>query len=337
VNVDEQMKAILYNGFGGPEVLHLGLAPIPTVRPDDLLVKVHAVGVNRADLSQRKGAYGTDTDFGDSALIGLEIAGEVVELGANVMGFKVGDRVMGVVGGGAYAEFARIDYLMAVHIPEELGYAEAAAIPEAFITAHEALVHLGGLRANETVLIHAAGSGVGTAAVQIAAMLGASVIATAGSLEKLERVRQLGAGRVINYKEQDFCEAVTSLTDGRGVDVVIDFVGAHNFDRNIRSLAYGGRLVQVGLMGGGGDAAASVLPLDVLLFRHLRIFGTVMKSRPLADKRAMTERFAQHCLPMFADRRLAPVIDKVFPFAEAADAHQRMEQNLNVGKIVLTM
>jgi putative PIG3 family NAD(P)H quinone oxidoreductase len=331
------MKAILYNGFGGPEVLHLADAPLPAVRPDDLLVKVCAAGVNRADLSQRKGVYGTATDFGDSALIGLEIAGEVVELGANVTGFKVGDRVMGVVGGGAYAEFARIDYLMALHIPEELGYPEAAAIPEAFITAHEALIHLGGLAADETVLIHAAGSGVGTAAVQLAALLGACAIATAGSEEKLERIRRLGAGHGINYKERDFHEEVMAVTEGRGADVIIDFVGAPYFDRNIRSLARGGRLVQVGLMGGGGAGAASALPLETLLFRHLRIMGTVMKSRPLADKRAMTARFGQRWLPMFAARRLVPVIDSIFPFAKAAEAHQRMEQNLNVGKIVLEM
>lgn len=330
------MKAILHEDFGGPEVLKLADAPLPAVRPDDLLVKVHAAGVNRADISQRKGLYGKTTAFGDSEIIGLEIAGVVVEIGANVHGYKPGDRVMGVVGGGGYAEFARLDYLMALPIPCGLTFTEAAAIPEAFITAHEALVHLGQLMSGQTVLVHAAGSGVGTAAVQLATLLGACVIGTAGSQEKLKRIKQLGAQYGIDYKNQDFLESVMDITGGAGVDLIIDFVGAPYLDRNIRALVPGGRLVQVGLMGGTGAAAVAPLPLDILLFRHLRILGSVMKSRPIEEKRAMAFRFRQAWLQAFEDRRLVPVIDSVFPLADAAQAHQRAEGNLNIGKIVLT-
>jgi putative PIG3 family NAD(P)H quinone oxidoreductase len=326
------MQAIIFDEFGGADVLHLAEVPAPTVRPTDLLVRVHAAGVNRADIKHRQGGYGRP-DFGDSTIMGLEIAGEVIETGSETTGFSVGDRVMGVVGGGAYAEIARIDYRMAMPIPPALDYVHAAAIPEVFVTAHEAMLHLGRLARGESVLIHAAAGGVGSAAVQLANATGATVFATTDA-SKRESVERLGAHIVIDYKTQDFSEIVARETNGRGVDVVVDFVGELYFARNIASLADGGRLVQVGILGGGGSVAVE---LEQILYRYLQIFGTVMKSRPQAEKHAMVRRFRERWLDRFDAARIEPVVDSTFPLARAADAHRRMESSRNVGKIILTM
>lgn len=327
------MKAITFSEFGEADVLQLTDAPTPEVRPTDLLVRVHAAGVNRADLTHRRGGYGRP-NFGDSTIMGLEIAGEVVETGSDTRGFKVGDRVMGVVGGGAYAEAARIDYRMAMPVPAALDYVHAAAIPEVFVTAHEAMLHLGRLARGNSVLIHAAAGGVGSAAVQLAKATGASILATAEA-SKLERVLHLGADVTIDYRTQDFAEVVAQATNGRGVDVVIDFIGAPYFARNVASLAHGGRLVQVGILGGGGDVSVE---LEQILYRHLQIMGTVMKSRPQEEKHAMVRRFREHWLDRFSGgSSIEPVVDTTFELARAADAHRRMESSANVGKIILTM
>ena len=326
------MKAIVFSTFGDADVLQLEEVPAPDVRPHDLLVRVHAAGVNRADLTHRRGGYGR-ADFGDSTLMGLEIAGEVIEIGSEVEGYHIGDRVMGVVGGGGYAEIARIDWRMAMPIPVGLDYVHAAAIPEVFITAHEALLHLGRLRRGDAVLVHAAAGGVGSAVVQLARATGATVFATTAA-SKRDAVLQLGADRVIDYRNEDFAEIVAAYTEKRGVDVVIDFVGVPNFQKNIASLANGGRLVQVGLLGGGGEIKVE---LAQILYRHLQIIGTVMKSRTQAEKQAMTRRFREHWLDHFnAGTSLKPIIDSTFPLMHAPDAHRRMEFAENVGKIVLT-
>ena len=327
------MKAITIEEFGNPDVLKLKDVPDPVVRPADLLVRVYAAGVNRADLTHRSGGYGRP-DFGDSPIIGLEIAGEVIEKGNTVVGFEVGDRVMGVVGGGAYAELARIDYRMAMPIPAQLDYVHAAAIPEVFVTAHEALMHLARLKPGDSVLIHAAAGGVGSAAVQLAYATGATVYATTDG-SKLSRVEHLGADVAIDYKNSDFAEVIASKTDGRGVDVIIDFVGEPYFARNLASLANGGRLIQVGILGGGGKVA---LELEHILYRHLQIIGTVMKSRTPPEKHDMIKRFREHWLERFeGGGSLEPVVDSTFPLSRAADAHRRMESSENVGKIILTM
>lgn len=327
------MKAITIEEFGNPDVLKLSHVPDPLVRPADLLVRVYAAGVNRADLTHRTGGYGRP-DFGDSPIIGLEIAGEVIEKGNAVVGFEVGDRVMGVVGGGAYAELARIDYRMAMPIPAQLDYVHAAAIPEVFVTAHEALMHLARLKPGDSVLIHAAAGGVGSAAVQLAYATGATVYATTDG-SKLSRVEHLGADVAIDYKNSDFAEVIASKTDGRGVDVIIDFVGEPYFARNLASLANGGRLIQVGILGGGGKVA---LELEHILYRHLQIIGTVMKSRTQPEKHDMIKRFREHWLERFEGGGcLEPVVDSTFPLSRAADAHRRMESSENVGKIILTM
>ncbi|MDF3885218.1 NAD(P)H-quinone oxidoreductase [Cupriavidus basilensis] len=326
------MKAITFAEFGDADVLRLTDVPDPEVRPHDLLVRNRAAGLNRADLTHRRGGYGR-ANFGDSDIMGLEIAGEVIAVGPEVQGFTIGDRVMGIVGGGGYAELARIDYRMAMLIPDGLGDVHAGALPEVFVTAWEALGHLGRIVAGESVLIHAAAGGVGSAAVQLAHAAGAKVFATADG-SKRDALVSFGADVAIDYKTEDFEAVVNKSTDGRGVDVVVDFVGAPYLARNIRSLDFGGRLVQVGILGGIDGAE---FPLDRVLYRHLQIMGTVMKSRPPAVKQAMTRRFADRWLTSFSRNGLAPVIDTTFPLAQAADAHRRMESNLNVGKIILTM
>ncbi|MET0254296.1 MAG: NAD(P)H-quinone oxidoreductase [Luteibacter sp.] len=326
------MKAITLDDFGDADVLHLADVDDPVARDDDLLVRVHAAGVNRADIIQRTGGFKGES-FGDSPIMGLEIAGEVIAVGRNVHGHAVGDRVMGIVGGGAYAELARIDHRMAMTIPAAVDYVQAAAIPEAFVTAHEAAFHLGRVESMDAILIHAGGSGVGSAAIQLARAAGARVFATASG-GKLDRLREFGAHVAIDYRSDDFAEVIARETDKTGVDVIVDFIGAPYFERNLASLNHGGRLVEVGLLGGG---AAATLPLDQLLYRHLQVIGTVMKSRPAAAKQAMTRRFRERWLHRFADGTLHAVVDRTYPLAEAAEAHRRMESASGVGKIVLTM
>ncbi|WP_285412516.1 NAD(P)H-quinone oxidoreductase [Variovorax sp. efr-133-TYG-130] len=324
------MQAIVFDEFGGPEVLTTREVARPEVRPHDLLVANASIGVNRADMSHRKGAYGR-ANFGDSDIMGLEIAGTVVDMGSQVRGYAIGDRVMGIVGGGAYAELSRIDHRMAMHVPPGLALREAGAVAEVFVTAHEALFHLARLQAGESVLIHAAAGGVGSAAVQLAHAAGARVFATAGG-DKRGAVERFGADEVIDYRTDDFQSVVARKTHGQGVDVVIDFVGPSYLERNVRSLAVGGRLVVVGLLGGTEGA---VLPMDVLLYRHLQIFGTVMKSRPPEVKQAMVQRFAQRWLDALAGGVIRPVIDSTYALCEAAQAHRRMESGESVGKILL--
>lgn len=326
------MKAVVFDDFGAADVLRLTDVPMPEPRPGDLLVKVHAAGVNRADLLQRQGYYGRQS-YGESELLGLEVAGEVVAAGSDVTDIRPGERVMAIVGGGAYAEYARVDRGMAVPIPEDLDYLGAAAVMESFVTAWEATAHLGGTARGGAALIHAAAGGVGSAGVQIAHALGARVFATANA-ERRADVLALGANGVFDYRSEDFEGGVREATGGRGVDVVVDFVGGDYLARNLRSLAPGGRLVQVGLLGGQDSAA---IPLSVLLHNHLRLIGTVMKSRTADEKRAMVRRFADGALPMFADGRLKPLVGRVFSLLQAAEAHRCMEAGGGFGKIVLNV
>lgn len=326
------MKAIQFAQFGDADVLQVRDVPDPALRPTDILVRVAGAGINRADIGFRTGYYGW-ADFGDSDRIGLEMAGEVVAVGPDVPNFRPGDRVMGITGGGAYAELARLDYRMALPVPTGIDLLDAAGIMEVFVTAHEALIHLADLQAGEWALIHAASGGVGSAAVQLAKARGAKVIFTAPA-DRVDKVLAIGGDAGIDFKTQDFAEVVARETDGRGVDVIVDFIGAPNLERNIRSLNYGGRLVQVGIMGGADDAK---LPLDILLYRHLRIIGTVMKSRPQHVKHAMVERFGKAWLDHFAQGAIRPVIDSLYGLEEAPQAHRRMETGASFGKIVLRM
>lgn len=324
------MKAIVFAEFGNADVLHLAEAPLPEIRSDDILVKIMAAGVNRADLLQREGVYGSQT-YGDSPILGLEIAGEVVASGSAVADFAIGDRVMGIVGGGAYAEYARLDSGTAAIIPDGMSFIEAAAVMESFITGWEALAHLGQVAKGETVLVHAAAGGIGSAAVQLAKAVGAHVLATA-SEGNIENVLSLGAEAVFDYRRSDFEAEVVDATASRGVALIIDFVGGSYLARNIRSLAPGRRLVQVGLLGRDDNA---IIPLDLVLHNHLRLIGTVMKSRSKLEKRAMVCRFSEQVLPMMGGE-LRPVLGAVYPLQEASEAHRRMEAGGLFGKIVLT-
>jgi NADPH2:quinone reductase len=327
----KHMKGIDFTQEGPADVLKLVKIPVPIIRDNDLLVRVRGAGVNRADINQRLGRYGLRPDFGDSLLMGLEIAGEVVAMGANVSQFSIGQRVMGIVGGGAYAEYARIDSGMALPVPDSLNDIEAAALPEAFVTAHQALLHLGQLRPGEGVLIHGAGGGVGSCAVQLAIRAGAGQVITTSSASKCERLRQMGVEIAIDYNNQDFEQVIAEHGQGGAVDLIIDFYGGPYLERNIRTLKPGGRLIQIGTLGG----VSGTLRLDLVLQRRLRIEGTVMKSVSLVEKRLMVQRFQQRWGADVAARRLLPIVDRTFTLSEAAQAHIYMEQSKNFGKIVL--
>jgi putative PIG3 family NAD(P)H quinone oxidoreductase len=325
------MKAITFDAPGEPEVLHLADVPDPTPGPEDLLVRVRASALNRADTLQRRGNYPPPP--GESEILGLELAGEVEAVGSAVRGFSAGDRVFGVVGGGGYAEKALIHSQMAMRIPEAWSFETAAAVPEVYFTANETLFTLGELTQGETVLIHAGASGVGTAGLQMAKQAGARVFVTAGSAEKIARCTELGADAGINYKEEDFAERVMALSDKAGVELVQDFIGAAYWDRNLRCLKVAGRMVMVGLMGGIKVEAN----LNVIMAKRLRIMGSVMRSQPLQNKIAITRRFQERWLPLLESGVLKPVIATSFPLADAAAAHRYMEENRNVGKILLTI
>ncbi|MCH8075222.1 MAG: NAD(P)H-quinone oxidoreductase [SAR324 cluster bacterium] len=323
------MKAIVCKESGGPEVLALSDLPTPEPKADDLLVRVRASALNRADTLQRRGLYPPPP--GDSEVLGLELAGEVAGWGSNVSGFTEGERVFGLVGGGGYGEYALLDAKMAMPIPEGWDYLEAAAVPEVFFTANETVFVLGGLQQGESLLVHAGGSGVGTAVIQMAHHIGAKVYFTAGSKEKIDGAMALGADAGINYKTQDFAQEVLKLTGGHGVDVVEDFLGASYLEKNMEVLATGGRLVLVATMGG----IKAEINLNLVMRKRLRIFGSVMRSRPLQDKREITRRFMERWLPVLSAGSIKPIIDSRFPLAEAVQAHERMEANLNFGKIML--
>ncbi len=323
------MKAVTRSGDGGPEVLQVGEVPTPQLKETHLLVNVCATALNRADLIQRRGGYPPPP--GEPEILGLEIAGTVSEMGTQVNGFKKGDRVFGLVGGGAYAEKAVIDYRMAMLIPDKWSFEQAAAVPEVFFTANENIFTLGRLAAGETILIHAGGSGVGTAGIQIAQHAGAHVFVTAGSSDKIQKCVALGAIAGINYKQTDFVAEIERLTDGEGVDVVLDFIGAPYLARNLQILKTKGRLSQVGLMGG----SSTEIDLGMVMRKRLQINGSVMRPQSLEEKIAITHRFVERWLPELKTGNLQPVIDTVFPLSQVHEAHAYMEANQNTGKIIL--
>lgn len=324
------MKAVRMAGFGGVEVLHIGDHPDPRPEPGELLVRIRATALNRADLLQRRGLY--PPPGGASEILGLEMAGEVLETGSDCREWSPGDRVCALLTGGGYAQMAAVPGGMAMRIPDNLSYEEAAAIPEAFLTAYHNLFSLGGIAPGMTVLVHAGASGVGTAAIQLIREAGAVSLVTAGSPPKISRCLDLGARAGWNYREGPFAPWVAAQTKGRGVDLILDFVGASYFGQNIKSLAVDGKLLLIGTM--GGSVAERVNLLD-LLFRRLQILGTSLRSLDTARRNGLTQRFAGFALPRFADGLLRPVIDSVVDWSEVASAHLRMESNANVGKIVL--
>lgn len=320
----------MMEGVGGVEVLRIGEFPDPVPGNGEILARVRATALNRADLLQRRGKY--PPPEGASPILGLEMAGEVVEAGPGCGEWAPGDRICALLPGGGYAEMATVPAGMAMRIPDRLSYEEAAAIPECFLTAYHTLFLLGDIRQGMTVLVHAAGGGVGTAAIQLIREAGCVTLVTTGSPGKIDRCRELGARAGWNHHDGPFAPWVSSQTDGRGVDLVLDTVGAPYFEQNIASLAKDGTMIVIGTMGG---AVAERLNLLDLIFRRIRILCTSVRSLDLRRKIELAERFAGFALPRFADGRLEPVIDSVFDWAEVKNAHRRMESNANAGKIVL--
>ncbi len=326
------MKAVLFDGSGGPEVVRLGDAAEPAPARGEVLVRVRASAMNRADLLQRRGLYappaGTRPD-----VPGLELAGEVVRAGEGVTAWRAGDRVMAISAGEGQAELAVVHERMLLAIPAGLPFEDAAALPEAGITAHDALFTLGGLRLGWPVLVHAIGSGVATLALQLAKAAGATVIGTSRTPEKLARALAIGLdhGIAVGRDAPRFADEVRRLTGGRGCPLVVDFVGAPYAEENLASVATLGRIIVVGTMGGAG---ASV-DYRLLMQRRASIVGTTLRMRPLEEKIAATQAFARDVLPLVASGRVRPVVDVVLPAASAREAHERMERNESFGKIVL--
>lgn len=322
------MKATLIATDGSGN-LSWGEAPAPALGSDTVLVDVHATAVNRADLLQRRGLYPPPP--GESAILGLEAAGIVAAVGAGVTRVRPGDRVCCLLAGGGYAEQVVVHEAMALPIPDGLDFAQAAAIPEAFYTAFVNIVQEGSLARGERVLVHAGASGVGTAAIQLVKARGAVVYVTAGSDEKVARCVALGAEAGVNYKTESFAERIAALTGKQGVDVILDCVGGSYLEPNIASLKPRGRLVVIGLMGG----VKAEVNLGLLVSRRLRIVGSVLRSRSLAEKIAITDAFAVEVLPLFRKGVLQPIVDRVYPITDAAAAHDYVAANRNFGKVVL--
>ncbi len=322
------MRAVVITDKGGPEVLAFRDVPDPVMGPEEVLVDVTSTSVNRADLLQRRGLYPGPAMAQE--IPGLEFAGRVAAAGRRVRQHAVGDAVMGIVGGGGYAERVSVHERQAMAVPEALPLLSAGAFPEVFITAWDALVRQGGLTSGRWALVHAGASGVGTAAIAIAKAIGARIAVTA-SAGKHRVCRSLGADTVIDYKAQDFVAVVRDVTEGAGVDVVLDVVGGDYLPRNVACLRTRGRIIQVGVLAG------KEVPFNpaVLMARRAALIGTTLRARPLEEKIAVTLEFAAQMLPHVATGALAPVIDSSFRLADVADAHRRMEANLNAGKIVL--
>lgn len=325
------MKAIQFDQPGDPTVLYLGEQPDPQPGPGELLVRVAATALNRADLLQRRGQYPVPP--GASPILGLEMAGTVMDIGAKVEGFQVGDNVCALLDGGGYAQYVTLPAPMALRLPENLSFTKAAAIPEVFLTAFQALHSLADLQPAETVLLHAGASGVGTAAIQIAQLIGARVLVTA-SPPKHELCCKLGADQAFDYRSPDWAEQVKNATDGKGVDVIIDFVGAPNWNNNIDLLALDGRLVLLGFLGG---MKVDRFDLRPLLMKRLQITGSTLRSRSQDYKTRLTQDFRQQYWSAFAEGALHPVVDSIYDWEEVAAAHRYMEANANQGKIVLTI
>ena len=323
------MQAIVLRGYGDPSVLQFEDIPPPQYGRDEILVDVRATSLNRADLLQRMGFY-PDPFPSKVEVPGMEFSGRVVAVGDRVKLWNVGDEVMGIVSGGAYAEQLVVHERQAMRIPSNVSLADAAAIPEVFITAWDALVLQGGLTSGRWALVHAGASGVGTAAVQICKAMGARVIATC-STAKVDAVRALGADVVVDYTSQDFVETVKQATEGKGVDVILDVIGGEYLDRNVACIAVRGRIVQVGVMGGGNTS----FNLGALMPKRASLTGTVLRARPLEEKIALSQRFSSEITPLFESGLLRPVIDCRYPFTAIAEAHAFMGANGNVGKIVI--
>jgi NADPH:quinone reductase len=324
------MRAVVITRPGGPEVLEIQEVPTPEVSCDYVRVRVHAAGLNRADLAQRAGSYPAPPGS-PSDIPGMEFAGEVDAVGPLVRTWKPGQRVMGLVGGGAQAEYIVTHEGLLVEIPPNLDFVQAAGVPEVFITAHDALFTQGGLQMGERLLVHAVGSGVGTAAIQLAHAAGVTTFGTSRTANKLERAKQLGLDHGLS--DQNFAAEVNRLTHDAGVHIVLDFIGAAYLEQNLQVLNTWGRLVFLATLGG----AQANVNIGMLMAKRLSLRGCTLRSRTLEEKLAVTRRFATNVLPLLASGKVKPIIDQVYPLKEIRTAHAVMSANKNFGKLILTM
>jgi putative PIG3 family NAD(P)H quinone oxidoreductase len=328
--IPEEMSFIDLPEFGGPEVLTPAKGPVPSVQPGEVLVRVHAAGVNRPDVLQRKGGYNPPP--GASPIPGLEIAGEIVAAAPDVKGWKPGDTVCALVAGGGYAEYCTAPAPQCLPVPKGLSMIEAAGLPETYFTVWANVFQRGRLEAGETILIHGGSSGIGTTAIQLAREFGARIFTTVGNAEKAEVCRKLGAERAIDYRNEDFVAVVAELTAGAGVDLILDMVGGPYIERNIAALAVEGRLVQIAFQ------QASRVEIDFLpmMIKRLTLTGSTLRPRTVAQKAEIAAELRAQVWPLIEAGRVRPLIHRTFPLAEAAAAHALMESSAHIGKIILT-
>jgi len=326
-----QMTVIGISKPGGPEVLLPETRAVPVPGPGEILVKVHAAGVNRPDVAQRSGSYPPPP--GASDLPGLEISGEVVALGSDVKKHRLGDKVMSLVAGGGYAQYCIAQDAQAMTVPPALSMLEAGAIPETLMTVWHNVFERGALKEGETLLVHGGSSGIGTMAIQLAKAFGSKVIVTVGSKEKADACVKLGADRAINYKAEDFVAEVKAATADAGANVILDMVGGDYIERNYDAAAIEGRIVQIAFLG-GPKATANFAKLMVKRLHHT---GSTLRPRSTADKAAMVAAIEAKVMPLLREGRIKPLMDSSFPLEKAADAHRRMETSEHIGKIVLAV
>jgi putative PIG3 family NAD(P)H quinone oxidoreductase len=324
------MRAITIPTPGDASALVLHEVPTPEVAADEVLVQVAASGVNRADLMQRQGIYPPPP--GSSAYPGLEVSGTVSVIGGDVTGWAVGDQVCALLSGGGYAEQVAVAATQLLPVPEGVSLVEAAALPEVVCTVWSNLFMTANLQVGQTVLIHGGSSGIGTMAIQLARAVGARIAVTAGTSDKLEACRTLGAEVLINYREQDFVEVLAQATHGRGADVILDNIGAKYLARNVGALAVNGRLVIIGLQGG----VKAELDISTLLRKCAAVIATSLRGRPLSEKAAIVAAVREHVWPLIETGEVKPVVHRAFPLAQAADAHRELEAGTNIGKVLLT-
>jgi putative PIG3 family NAD(P)H quinone oxidoreductase len=323
------VKAITLPEPGGPDALVLDDVPDPMPRPGEVVVEVVAAGVNRADVMQRQGHY--DPPPGSSAYPGLEVSGRIVQLGDGVDDWSVGDEVCALLTGGGYAEKVAVPAGQLLPVPAGVSLEDAAALPEVTCTVWSNVFMTANIQPGEVLLVHGGGSGIGTMAVQLGREVGARVAVTAGSPEKLEVCRELGASILVNYRSEDFAEVVRAATDGHGADVILDTIGAKYLARNVRLLAVNGRLVVIGLQGG----RSGEIDLGAMLAKRCALVATTLRARPQAEKAAIVAAVREHVWPLVADGRIRPIVHDRYPLAQAAQAHREMEASSHVGKLLL--
>ncbi|WP_029617014.1 NAD(P)H-quinone oxidoreductase [Pseudorhizobium marinum] len=328
----QEMRYVDVPGFGGPEVMRMATGPAPLPRPGEVIVKVEAAGINRPDVAQRSGKYPPPKDA--SPILGLEVAGTVVALGEGVTDFAIGAQICGLANGGGYAGYCALPAGQALPFPKGYDAVRAAALPETFFTVWANLFQMAGLTEGESVLIHGGSSGIGTTAIQLAKAFGAEVYATAGSAEKCEACERLGARRGINYRDEDFVEVIKTETGGKGVDVILDMIGASYFDRNLAALGRDGCLSIIAFLGGAVAESANLSPIMV---KRLTVTGSTMRPRTAEEKRAIRDELRDQVWPLLEKGDVAPVIHTVLPFDQVVEAHRLMETSSHIGKIVLDL